>query len=518
MHLTTPPKLASGPTESPPGLGTAAITAVQLEPQRSFSRWRSVADAVQAAASLRRVRVRSSLRQWFFRTIILGASSKSAARRAETHRLVRLVLPALRCWRLSAAWSSTSEQLSRAHRRTAATRRTLRTLSKVCGAGARAAARSAAAHRWLARSTLRRLGRGAATRRRCSWVTLRGVLAQRLFATRRWLRRWAVWHTDATAPGAPVEACGVRRWRAALTRGADAFARQRRLAIALRLWRLRGLFARSALGYGYLPPSPPPARHALAHPLGSPKPKPSPNARSPPAVYPPSSPTWRPRTLSPRVAASVAVFSASVTPSSADPHPFAPALPPTDTARNTTVLRGTNARGDSDGGGDSGGNSLAGRRWWRRRRLEAAVRRWCGALDACRGTLAMHLSAGSSCGAVWLRRWRVATTAAAYLAATARRHGQSGPRSQPPRRPLTAPEAKLLARGRPLGPRGALTARVLKGRCSMTYALAPAQTRPFHLLALPGAAAARGVRSLRVPRARQRCAAPLGRARRRALH
>ena len=454
-----------------------------------------MADAVQADASLRRVRVRSSLRQWFSRTIILGASSKSAARRAETHRLVRLVLPALRCWRLSAAWSSTSEQLGRAHRRTAATRRTLRTLSKVCGAGARAAARSAAAHRCLARSTLRRLGRGAATRRRCSWVTLRGVLAQRLFATRRWLRRWAVWHTGAAAPGAPVEAGGVRRWRAALTRGADAFARQRRLAISLRLWRLRGLFARSALGYGYLPPSPPPARHALAQPLGSPKPKPSPDERSPPAVYPPSSPAWRPRTLSPRVAASVAVFSASVAPSSVDLRPLAPAIPPTAAA--ATVLRLTNARGDSDGGGggggdsdggggggggDSDGNSLAGRRWWRRRRLEAAVRRWCGALNACRGTLAMHLSARSLCGAVGLRRWRVATTAAAYLAATARRHGQSGPSLQPPTRPPTAPQAQLLARGRPLGPRGALTTRVLKGRCSMTHALAPAQTHPFHLL------------------------------------
>ena len=80
-------------------------------------------------------------------------------------------------------------------------------------------------------------------------MRLRGQLAQRLFATRRSLRRW---HAGAGAAGAPGEAGGVRRWRAALARGADAFARQRRLAIALRLWRLRGLFARSALGLGFL--------------------------------------------------------------------------------------------------------------------------------------------------------------------------------------------------------------------------------------------------------------------------
>ena len=459
MHPRTPPKLASGPAELSPGLLTHAALvqlaqlSMQLEPQRSFSRWSSAADAELAAASLRRIRMRSGLRQWFSRTnIILGASSKSAARRAESHHFVRLVLPALRCWRLSAAWSSTSEQLSRAHRRTTATRRALRTLSKVCGAGARAAARSDAAHRCLARCTLRHLGRSAAARRRCSWVALRGVLAQRLFATRRWLRRWAVWHASAAAAGAPVEAGGVRRWRAALTRGADAFARQRRLAIALRLWRLRGLFARSALDHGFLPASPPPARHALAHPHASPKP--SPDGRSPPSVYLPASPAWLPRRLSPRMAASVAVFGASVTPSSVDPRVVPPAVTPTAAA--ATMLRVTPARGDSDGdGGGDDGNSLAGRRWWRRRRLGAAVRRWCGALHACRGALAMQLSARSLCGAVWLRRWRVATSAAAYLAATARRHGQSGPNSQPLMPPPTAPEAHLLAQGGPLGPRGA---------------------------------------------------------------
>ena len=470
-----------------------------MEPQRSFSRWSSVADAAQAAASLRRVRVRSSLRQWFFRTIVLGASRKSAARRAESHYLVRLVLPALRCWRLSAAWSSTSEQLSRAHRRIAATRRTLRALSKVCGAGARAAARSAAAHKCLARCTLRRLGCGAAARRRSSWVTRRGMLAQRLFDTRRWLRRWAVWHTGAAAPGASVETGGVRRWRAALTRGADAFARQRRLAIALRLWRLRGLFARSAFGYGYLPLSPPPALHALAQPHGSPKP--SPDERSPPSVYPPSSPAWLPRTLSPRVAASVAVFNASVTPSSVAPGAAPPGV--SRTAAAATVLRVTHARGDSDGGGGGDdGNSLAGRRWWRRRRLEAAVRRWCCALHACRGTLAMQLSARSLCGAVWLRRWRVATTAAAHLAATARRHGpKGGPSSQPPMRPPTALEANLLAQGGPVGPsrpeRGAPSpTRVLKGvlcdLCSSTCPKVAHSTYTYtttylhnHLLTLP---------------------------------
>ena len=93
MHPTTPPKPAVGPTEPPPGLLTAARAAVQLEPQRSFLRWASVVDAAQTAASLRRVRVRSSLRRWFLGTAVLGASRRSAARTAETHRFVRYVLP-----------------------------------------------------------------------------------------------------------------------------------------------------------------------------------------------------------------------------------------------------------------------------------------------------------------------------------------------------------------------------------------------------------------------------------------
>ena len=93
LRPTTPPKPASGPTEPPPGLLTAARAAVQLEPQRSFSRWASVVDAAQTAASLRRVRVRSSLRRWFLGTVVLGASRRSAARTAETHHFVRYVLP-----------------------------------------------------------------------------------------------------------------------------------------------------------------------------------------------------------------------------------------------------------------------------------------------------------------------------------------------------------------------------------------------------------------------------------------
>ena len=94
MRPTTPPKPATGPTEPPPGLLTAARAAVQLEPQRSFSRWASVVDAAQTAASLRRVRVRSNLRRWFLVTVELGASRRSAARTAETHRFVRYPPPA----------------------------------------------------------------------------------------------------------------------------------------------------------------------------------------------------------------------------------------------------------------------------------------------------------------------------------------------------------------------------------------------------------------------------------------
>ena len=46
------------------------------------------------------------------------------------------------------------------------------------------------------------------------------------------------------------------------------------------------------------------------------------------------------------------------------------------------------------------------------------MHRWCGARLASQEARAMHLSAQSVCDASWLRRWRVATSAAADLAAT----------------------------------------------------------------------------------------------------
>ena len=172
--------------ESPDPLADAAIQ------RSSFSCWSSL---TASCTLLRRVLMRSSLRLWFFRAVILGAYSKRVCRRAESHHFVRLVLPALRCWRLTHAGSATRGQLRRAHRRTVETRHALRILSLRCEAQDRLVARLAATNIYCARCALRRLGRGAAAQRSGSWVALRGVLAQRLFATRRLLRRWAVRHT-----------------------------------------------------------------------------------------------------------------------------------------------------------------------------------------------------------------------------------------------------------------------------------------------------------------------------------